>query len=121
MQIEEFYNQIHGDYEEVKKLLLRDSMISHFVIAFLDEPTFGELEKAMAEDDMAKAFSAAHALKGVAANISFTTLSEKAGAVTECLRNVRDVDRAKGLFEDLKSCYESIVDMIRLYKTENDI
>lgn len=121
MEIEEFYDKIGGDYAAIKKLLMKDGLISRFVIAFLDDTSFLDLKKAMEEGDMDKAFSCAHTLKGVSANIAFTKLYQIASVVTEGLRNGKDIEGAKKAFEELAECYEKTISMIHLYKSENDI
>ena len=50
------------------------------------EKNFENLEKALNENDLDKAFEAAHALKGVIGNLSLTPMYEKCCEITELLR-----------------------------------
>ena len=59
-----------------------------------DEKNFSALEKAIAEDDLDAAFEAAHALKGVLANLSLTPMTDIAVEMTELLRNRTVTDYA---------------------------
>ncbi len=56
------------------------------------EANFTRLEEAVAKKDLAAGFDAAHALKGVLANLSLTPLTETAGQITELLRSRTDTD-----------------------------
>ena len=56
------------------------------------EKNFGKLKDAMAAGDLGSAFEAAHALKGVLANLSLTSLAKTAGELTELLRNRTQTD-----------------------------
>ena len=50
------------------------------------EKSFGRLEEALKENDLDAAFEAAHALKGVAGNLSLTPLYDDVAEITELLR-----------------------------------
>ena len=67
----------------------------------LDDPKFEELGKALLESDLDAAFELAHALKGVAANLSLTKLHDSLGAITDKLR-----DRTQMDYTDM---YESVM------------
>ena len=56
-----------------------------------------ELKKALANDDLDKAFQAAHALKGVLANLSLTPLFDIDFEITELLRNRTKMDYSEYL------------------------
>ena len=56
-----------------------------------DDPV-GKLSKALAEDNKTEAFEAAHALKGVTANLSLTPLYEPVSEITEYLRAKTEMD-----------------------------
>ena len=57
-----------------------------------EEASFGELEKAIKNNDLESAFKAAHALKGVTGNLSLTPLYEKVVEITELLRTNTQMD-----------------------------
>lgn len=62
------------------------------------EKSFCRLEEALKEDDLDKAFEAAHALKGVAGNLSLTPLYNEAVEITELLRARTRMDYTEHLY-----------------------
>jgi HPt (histidine-containing phosphotransfer) domain-containing protein len=58
----------------------------------LEDANFARLGEAVKQGDRKAAFEAAHALKGVLANLSLTPLLEPASEITELLRAERDAD-----------------------------
>lgn len=58
----------------------------------LEDECFEALCDAVKSGDMKAAFSAAHALKGVLANVSLTPLSTVVAQMTELLREEKDAD-----------------------------
>lgn len=67
-----------------------------------------DLESALAERDLEKAFEVAHNLKGMYGNLSLTPLCEPITAMTEMLRNKEDADYAP-LMEEAMRQYELLV------------
>lgn len=59
---------------------------------FPQEKSFVKLDQALAENDLDAAFEAAHALKGVAANLSLTPIYEPICEITELLRSRTQMD-----------------------------
>lgn len=86
MTIEELYTAIGGSYENAKKTMMMDKMISRFVVKLLDDTSCQKLMEGFAAGDGAAIFEGAHAMKGVCANLGLTSLSEKAGEITEEFR-----------------------------------
>ena len=58
----------------------------------LGDTNFAALEEAVSSGDKKAAFEAAHALKGVLANLALTPLYEPASKITELLRAGKDAD-----------------------------
>ena len=58
----------------------------------LEDESFEKLSKAVEAGDREAAFDAAHALKGIIANVSLTPLYEQASEMTELLRAGEDAD-----------------------------
>lgn len=56
------------------------------------DDSFNKLSDAIAAGDKDAAFDAAHALKGVLANLSLTPIAEQASEITELLRAREDAD-----------------------------
>ena len=57
-----------------------------------DEKNFDLLKQAVEAGNLDQAFEAAHALKGVMANLSLNPISEKVGEITELLRGRTPAD-----------------------------
>ena len=86
MNINECYQAMGADYEEVFGRLRSEKLITKFVLKFPDDPSFSQLKNTLAEKNTEEAFRAAHTLKGVAQNLGFTSLYKTAAAITEVLR-----------------------------------
>lgn len=117
MTLKECYERMHGSYEDAKHRLMMDSMVERFMFKFLEDDTMESLRRAVTEKNIPDSFRAAHTLKGVAANLAFTELQEKASALTEQLRP-QAVQADAALLADVEKAYALVVDTINAYKTE---
>ena len=117
MTIQECYQEMGGDFAQVEKRLPSIGLVKKFITKFLDDSSFSELCQAMQEGEREKAFRAAHTLKGVSANLSFSKLLSTASQLTELLRPETDTipEGAEGLLEEVKRDYELTVGAIRAY------
>ncbi|MBR3367775.1 MAG: Hpt domain-containing protein [Lachnospiraceae bacterium] len=104
MTVQECYTISGGDYEAAIGVFRREERICRFLRMFPEDPSFGELEEAMASEDAERAFHAVHTLKGVAANLYLTALHRAASDVTELLR-AGDLGSAKVRMPDLREVY----------------
>ena len=86
MTIQQCYEQMGADYNEVLKRLYSEGMIRKFALMFLKDDSFGNLEAALAKKDVKEAFRAAHTLKGVCQNLGFSNLYPPVYDITETLR-----------------------------------
>ncbi|MCM1534224.1 MAG: Hpt domain-containing protein [Corallococcus sp.] len=86
MQIEEMYQTIGGDYRDVLGRFMTEERVLRFVRKFPLDGSFNDLQTALKNGSLEEAFRAAHTLKGVAQNLGFTALYEKAVIVTDILR-----------------------------------
>ena len=110
MNTETFYAKIGGNYAETLSRLMTDERILRFVRKFPADGSFNALKEALASGSQEEAFRAAHTLKGVAQNLGFTALYEKASAVTEVLRG--GSLNVTALMTDLESAYRLTVQSI---------
>ena len=117
MTIEECYAEMGGDYAEVCTRLPSLGMIEKFIGRFLDDGSFDQLCRSMETGNRAEAFRAAHTLKGVCANLSFTRLLDAASRLTEALRPGNGDLRADigDLLEQVRRDYETTAGAIRRY------
>lgn len=74
----------------------------------LNDGNFEKLKTALEAHDLAAAFDAAHALKGVLGNLSLTPLYESASEMTELLRARTETDYAP-LLEQLYSLRDQLL------------
>ena len=117
MTLKECYARMNGSYEDAKLRLMMDSMVARFMFKFLEDDTMENLRSAVAERNIPDSFRAAHTLKGVAANLSFTELQAKASALTDQLRpQTAQADAA--LLAEVEKAYALVVDTINAYKAE---
>ena len=87
MTLQECYIKLEGNYDEVIGRLRKEELVKKFVVKFLDDPSFNNLCNAMETHDREEAFRAAHTIKGVCQNLSFTKLYSSSHDLTESLRN----------------------------------
>lgn len=112
MNLKELYEEIEGDYDDVMGRFMSPAIVEKFVVKFLDDKSFELLQDALQENDDETAFRAAHTMKGVCQNLSFTKLFESSNALTEALRGGRSED-ADELNEKLISDYQQTIDAIK--------
>ncbi|MGN0661890.1 MAG: Hpt domain-containing protein [Faecalibacterium sp.] len=118
MTLEECYHVLGGNYAEAAARFPSQHMIEKFVLKFLEDKSFAELCVAFAADDRETAFRAAHTLKGVCANLSFTRLFGAASQLTEELRRGEAEIPASAFprMELVRVDYEATVEAIRAYQ-----
>lgn len=118
MTVKDVYEATGGDYESALRRFMSESRLEKFVKMFLDDPCYRELETALSVKDTEEAFRAAHTLKGVCLNMSFSKLFASVDTVTEALRhadadNTDDMARVYASMKPLRVHYSSIIDHIR--------
>ena len=104
MTIQECYAALEGSYEEVLGRLYSEALVQKFVGKFLTDKSFQLLEDSLKAEDYEEAFRAAHTLKGVAQNLSFTRLYQSSHEMTEALRT-KDYDLAGQLLPKVEDDY----------------
>ncbi|MDO4522243.1 MAG: Hpt domain-containing protein [Eubacteriales bacterium] len=110
--LKEIYIQLEGHYEKMLKRLRRETVIREFLEDFLEDEEFCKLEKAMEMQDDAAAFQAAHALKGITANMEFGFFAHSVSALTESLRYGRTPETEE-LYETVKRDYYRTLRIIK--------
>lgn len=120
MTIQELYAAMDGSYESVKRILPMDKMIEKFLPRLLDDKSFGKLKHARENNnDPKELFEAAHAMKGVLANLGLDNLSKMASVVAEEFRQGKsrtmDDDALNSHLDALEKKFESTLEHIRNY------
>ncbi|MDO4496484.1 MAG: Hpt domain-containing protein [Bacteroidales bacterium] len=117
MTLQECYAQLNGSYETALSRLMNDRLVDKFIRKFPADTTMQQLRDAVAQTDRQLAFRAAHTLKGVAANLSFTELQNAASNLTEQLRSL-DQDPDMSLFETVEAAYNKTMTALNTYIAE---
>lgn len=112
MPIEEFYEVIGGDYEEIVHRMMGETRVKKYIKKFPENTTYSKLYENMNNKDYGNAFLEVHNLKGMSMNIGVTELAEVCSELTEALRDGPKGD-VEGLFEAVKLTYEKIVGLIQ--------
>lgn len=86
MTVKEFYENIHGDYNDIISRFPSDELVLYFVRQFLSDSSYTELTEAVKNNDVEASFAAAHKLKGLAANLSFSELFAMLAELSDQLR-----------------------------------
>lgn len=115
MTIQECYSALGGDYQDVLSRLRTDSLVQKFMLKFLDDPSYGNLCAAMESQNREEAFRAAHTIKGVCQNLSFTKLYQSSHELCEALRTEWAPNAAQ-LAEQVTKDYQMTVDAIRVFR-----
>ena len=76
-----------GNYEEAARLLSSDERIIKYLKILQRDANYSALCEAIDQNDLKTAFRASHTLKGIALNLSLTSLADSAGELTETLRS----------------------------------
>lgn len=113
MTIQECYAAIEGNYEEVLGRFRTEERIAKFIKLFLKDDSFSNLQKALAEQNWAEAFRAAHTLKGISSNLSFTRLYRSSHGLTELLRPEKPSPEIPALFAEVEKDYAATARAIR--------
>ena len=87
MTIQELYAKIGGNYEQAQKIMKLDKLIDRYVCKLASSGTYEKLAEAGKTMDPALLFEAAHAMKGVCANLGLDALSHAASEITEEFRH----------------------------------
>ena len=119
MTLQELYDAIGGDYDDVIKRLRNEQVVKKYVLKFLDDITFDNLVKALREKNVSEAFRAVHTIKGTCQNLSFGRLEKSSVILTEVLR-AGDLEGAEAPSERVREDYILTVGAIRTYKEELD-
>lgn len=108
MTLEQFYKKVGGDYRDVTSRLVSESLVKRFLLMFLQDPSFDDLQKAFGLGDADSAFRAAHTLKGVCSNLGLNRLQTIAAELTELLRGRTFEKGSEELFADMKKEYNVV-------------
>ena len=92
-----------------------ERLYEKYLFRFLEEPTFPELFKAIAEDRREDARRAAHSLKGITATLGFASLNTPVKAQEFEFKNGR-WEEGTQYTDELKKEYARIIDVLHTAK-----
>ena len=119
MTIQECYKALGGDYDEVIGRLRSERLVQKFVLKFPADGSYELLLRSLEEGNAPEAFRAAHTIKGMCQNLSFSTLAASSSELTEALRGgATEVD---DLLIKVKEDYQRTADAINAFKAENGL
>ncbi len=115
MTLKECYAALGGDYDNVLGRLRSERLVQKFVLKFPDDGSYALLCASVDAGNWEEAFRAAHTIKGMCQNLSFTRLGESAAALTEALRGGKQPG-AEDLLERVKEDYRTTAEAIRTFQ-----
>ena len=120
MSLKDCYDMFGGSYESVKQRISKEEMIEKFVLKFLSDSSYELLCRTLEDENYTEAFRAAHSLKGVSQNLSFSRLESSSSVLTELLRNSDekqiDKEQCKELLMQVSADYKEVVEAVRKFK-----
>lgn len=114
MTIKQCYDKMGADYTSICERFGDESLVVKFATRFPDDRTYDRLCEAVEKCDWRMAFRLVHTLKGVAANLSLTHLTQAASVMTDDLRDGNALTN-EAIWESVQVCYEEAVSCIKEY------
>lgn len=110
--IQDAYEQLGADYNDVLKRLMNEQLVARFLGKFLDDASFANLKQALAAGDAQAAFMAAHTLKGVCQNLGLSNLFVPVNEITESLRG-GSLKGSEPLFAQVEAEYGKTIEALK--------
>ncbi|MCR5584928.1 MAG: Hpt domain-containing protein [Lachnospiraceae bacterium] len=121
MKLTECYSQLEGDYVGVLGRLMKESLVSKFLIMFLKDTQYNEFRDALKDENWETAFRNIHTLKGTALNLGLTKLAEAASTLTELLRGGSPSGDLEAPVELLSLEYKHTIETIEEYSANPEM
>ena len=114
MTIEQLYNEIGSNYQDVLLRMSSQRIVIKFVKRFMDDNTFNELTDGINIGDFEQTYRSVHTLKGICLNLSFDILANYCSILNEYLRTVNKLDdNVYMLYENIKEEYLKVFSKIK--------
>lgn len=120
MTLQELYESIGGDYDQAIRVLRMDKLVDKHIRKLTKNGVVERLIEAGQAMDPTELFEAAHAVKGVCANLGLTKIAEAASDIAEEYRSgnprtLSDAEVAERL-QAIADLYAKTVDGIKHYE-----
>ena len=119
MTLQELYSQIGGDYEQALRVMRVEKLIDKHIRKLVTNGVVDGLVDAAERMGPAELFDAAHAMKGICANLGLTALAEMASEIAEEYRgsNQRKLtdEQAKEKIAQIEALYKKTAESIGKY------
>lgn len=113
MQIQEFYSSFGADYSAVlHRLADNEGLVRKYLGKFIDDPTYGRLQDAVAAGDMEAVLQQAHTLKGISANLELTSLVAPCADMVAQIR-AGQTESIPALFTVVQNAYNTIIEKLK--------
>lgn len=120
MTLQELYDVIGGDYEQVTRILRMEKLIDKHVRKLKNNDLFSRLAEAGESMDATDLFETSHAIKGVCGNLGLKDIADKASTISEEFRpgNARAMsdDEVRALIGEISDRFAVVVDGIAQYE-----
>lgn len=110
MDLKECYKKMGGDYDEAVRRIGSDERIVKYLKMIQRDTNFTFLCEAIDQNNLQNAFCAAHTLKGIALNLSLTSLADSTKELTEMLRSGMPNEGIAALLQNTKKAYELVLE-----------
>lgn len=105
MQLQQFYEEVGGNYDEVMARLRKEDRIVKYLGLFLADESYTQLCAAVDAQDWEQSFRASHNLKGVAANLGLGSLFEASSTLCESVRHGAPTGDMAAMIADVRTQY----------------
>lgn len=112
MTIEEFYEEIGSNYNDVITRLCSKDLVKKFVLIFPTDDNFAKFSSAYERLDFDEAFRDVHTLKGLCLNLGFDRLANACIALTEALRGGKN-EATPQMLDEFNNSYNEVITAIK--------
>lgn len=120
MTVQECYQQIQGNYENVLKRLKTDERIVKFLELFFKRYYLSEVIRIRKCKNNQEIFKCVHDLKGMALNLGLTALQKAAQNLCEAVRYGEPSVDISPLYQEVTKEYQKVVDIIHVIMQEQN-
>lgn len=118
MTIKEFYENTHSDYEDAIERLGSEKLISKYLLKFMDLTDYNDMVNSIEIKDWEGGFKSSHNLKGIALNMSFTSLAKSGSELCETMRHGEPQCDITELVKKVTEDYQLVMSELVKYKEE---